>query len=668
MQPDFFRNPTPDQFDTYLAKIASTEKFKRYYEDTKEVHNEGYYQTLIGRRYTFEVKDSDDFILFDKELVIGFKTKDIKDEWNKEIVDQQTLKIEQLRKTYNGTLPEEIKPEYGEFDFLGLNTNGDILIMELKQNDPAKTALSPIQTSYYYLQFQKLAREDDKLYQRIKAMIEQKIDYGLIGSSYKNKIPLKLSGRIIPCVIVGEDSNLSKTICERYRFIRDLFLPEMKAYTCTPKEGTLVTSKNLENRMNLIIHRGADQIGGCITEISTENCKILIDFGSNLPGCKKEELTEEQVKSIIGNADAVFYTHYHSDHVGLHHLIPTNVLQYIGVGAKEVMLCKYDALRGHGDYSKQIEAIERMETYCAAKRIDVSKKGKIFVTPYFVSHSAFDAYMFLIECEGKKILHTGDFRRHGYIGKGLFPTLKKNVGEVDILITEGTMLGRSQECVISESEIQKNIIKALREHKYVFALCSSTDLDRLATFHAACKKTGRIFLVDEYQNRVLNVFTKYAGCKSDLFQFNAFKLINYRTVNVRNKLQKEGFLMPIRMSSGYLLKGMLDIYNDEKPWLIYSMWGGYAKEGKDYTNSDVINIRNLFGDRILDGTMDGVHTSGHADVETLKEVCQTVHPRIGVIPIHKDENSRYDSISGISSYFIFDEGDVDIHDIHISVK
>lgn len=30
--------------------------------------------------------------------------------------------------------------------------------------------------------------------------------------------------------------------------------------------------------MNLIIHRGADQIGGCITEISTENCKILIDF------------------------------------------------------------------------------------------------------------------------------------------------------------------------------------------------------------------------------------------------------------------------------------------------------------------------------------------------------------------------------------------------------
>ena len=48
------------------------------------------------------------------------------------------------------------------------------------------------------------------------------------------------------CVIVGKDGGLSETIRERYRFIRDLFLPEMKAYTCTSEvEGTLVTSKNL---------------------------------------------------------------------------------------------------------------------------------------------------------------------------------------------------------------------------------------------------------------------------------------------------------------------------------------------------------------------------------------------------------------------------------------
>ena len=36
--------------------------------------------------------------------------------------------------------------------------------------------------------------------------------------------------------------------------------------------------------MNITIHRGIDQIGGCITEIESKNgTKILIDFGHNLP-------------------------------------------------------------------------------------------------------------------------------------------------------------------------------------------------------------------------------------------------------------------------------------------------------------------------------------------------------------------------------------------------
>ena len=35
----------------------------------------------------------------------------------------------------------------------------------------------------------------------------------------------------------------------------------------------------------------ADQIGGCVTLISTDTTKICIDFGENLPGSKhKEEL------------------------------------------------------------------------------------------------------------------------------------------------------------------------------------------------------------------------------------------------------------------------------------------------------------------------------------------------------------------------------------------
>ena len=34
--------------------------------------------------------------------------------------------------------------------------------------------------------------------------------------------------------------------------------------------------------INITIHRGANQIGGCITEIATTKAKIIIDLGSNL--------------------------------------------------------------------------------------------------------------------------------------------------------------------------------------------------------------------------------------------------------------------------------------------------------------------------------------------------------------------------------------------------
>ena len=417
--------------------------------------------------------------------------------------------------------------------------------------------------------------------------------------------------------------------------------------------------------MKITIHRGANQIGGCITEIATEEATVFIDFGCNLPGSKKEELTAKEVDEIAEDADAIFYSHYHGDHVGLHHLIPVRIAQYMGAGAIDIMRCKYDALNTHQDFSQQLTAIKRMIPFKERERIAV--KNNIFVTPFFVSHSAFDAYMFLIECDGKRILHTGDFRRHGYLGKGLFPTLEKFIGKVDILITEGTMLGRSQEQVVTEHQIQLNTIQALREHKYVFALCSSTDIDRLASFHAACKKTGRLFLVDAYQRRVLDVFSEYSGSKSSLYKFdNVFELRDhrsYRIEKITNYFWDKGFLMPVRMNSLWLIEDMMQVFTDEAPWLLYSMWSGYAEGGGDNANENVIAIRHLFENRILDGVKDGFHTSGHADIVTLRDVCHAVSPSIGVIPIHKDVGANYKSRTSR----VFDEGFFKTDGIEIEV-
>ena len=417
--------------------------------------------------------------------------------------------------------------------------------------------------------------------------------------------------------------------------------------------------------MNITIHRGANQIGGCITEIATAQAKIFIDFGSNLPGSQNADLSADEVAKMTSGADAIFYTHYHGDHVGLHHLVPSHIAQYMGAGAIDVVRCKYEALNRHQDFNHEMAAIERMIPFKERERIMVN--NSIAVTPYFVSHSAFDAYMFLIECEGKKILHTGDFRRHGYLGKGLFPTLEKYVGKVDLLITEGTMLGRQQETVITEQHIQQHTVQALRQHKYVFALCSSTDIDRLASFHAACKATGRVFLVDGFQHKVLDVFSEYCGKKSPLYNFDhSFELRGhkaYRIEKISNYLRDKGFLMPVRMNSSWFIEDMMQVFTDEAPWLIYSMWDGYAEENGKNTLENVVAIRRLFGNRIFDGVKKGFHTSGHADIQTLQEVCKTVNPSIGVIPIHKEAQTNYVT----SGFRVFKEGNAKIDGIEIEV-
>ena len=417
--------------------------------------------------------------------------------------------------------------------------------------------------------------------------------------------------------------------------------------------------------MRITIHRGAHQIGGCITEIKSDNAKILIDLGSNLPDSKAKELNETDVAELTQDADAIFYTHYHGDHVGLFHLVPEAVPQYISKGALEVMMCKYKALNSHQDYSRELAALKRFHHYEAKVSIDI--KGKIRVTPYYVSHSAFEAYMFKIEAEGMTILHTGDFRKHGYLGKGLFRTLQYLVGNIDLLIIEGTMLGRKGEKVIPENDIKRNTVSLLNKHKYMFALCSSTDMDRLASFHQACMEAKRNFLCDPYQKSVLDIFTRYM--ESPLFHFDdTFTIHKTHVTNpkIKAKLSSEGFLMPVRASQIELVKDLLEQYDDESACLIYSLWQGCYKGTEEQVNPRIVELRELFPGRILDGVYDGFHTSGHADVKTLEEACRILRPRLGIIPIHKEALSSYQSLD-IAQEFPIIESSKQIENVEIVI-
>ena len=79
--------------------------------------------------------------------------------------------------------------------------------------------------------------------------------------------------------------------------------------------------------MKLTVHRGMDQIGGNVIEISTDKTKILLDAGLELNPIEETEVikTEDVVENgfdfdkLLRENDfsAIFISHYHADHVGL---------------------------------------------------------------------------------------------------------------------------------------------------------------------------------------------------------------------------------------------------------------------------------------------------------------------------------------------------------------
>jgi len=401
--------------------------------------------------------------------------------------------------------------------------------------------------------------------------------------------------------------------------------------------------------MKITIHRGIDQIGGCITEIATDKARIFVDLGQNLPdgeGIVQDDLANlDSIETLTKDIDAIFYTHYHGDHLGLFHLVPDTIKQYIGKVAKEVAMCKYQRLsyiKGREDISaKEIFKLGQMQPFCPLQAIVIED---IQIIPYFVSHSACDAYMFLIEANGKRILHTGDFRGHGYLSKGLFPTIKKHIlkkGGIDFLITEGTMLARLDERVRHENELKIAVIELMKQYKNVFVMCSSTDMERLATFHSANKKVGnRPFVCDDFQKEVLGIFSDTAGNKSVLFDFGEPYSFRENNSKLVKWMRDKGFCMLVRATdkfNDYLAFLEPQIERNETV-LIYSMWEEYINPASKHAIQRYLDFVGKFP------VVKNIHTSGHASAGFLADVCNLVNPTSGIIPIHSEYSADYQKL------------------------
>ena len=180
--------------------------------------------------------------------------------------------------------------------------------------------------------------------------------------------------------------------------------------------------------MKIQIHRGSNQIGGCVCEIESSGYKVFIDFGEQLPGAEKISLHPiEGLTCGDSSKSALFITHYHADHIGIIIEALDDLPIYLGKTALEIYqhyTKRLTYIKDRTESDKNKNLLQRTKTITTFEALQKIKVGGITVIPLLVDHSAFDAYMFIIEAEGKRILHTGDFRGHGFRGKALLKTLR----------------------------------------------------------------------------------------------------------------------------------------------------------------------------------------------------------------------------------------------------
>lgn len=381
--------------------------------------------------------------------------------------------------------------------------------------------------------------------------------------------------------------------------------------------------------MRVHIIRGKDQIGGNIIEISTEKTRILLDAGLELDG--EDKLPDIQGLFDSAGYDAIFVSHYHSDHLGLVYHANKDIPVYMGEGCYNVI--------GAADRYKGRETITPKGFLRHRSKTVV---GDITVTSYLCDHSAFDSYMLLCEADGEKILYTGDFRSNGR--KPFDMLLNSLPTKIDKLICEGTALSRDNYIPKTESELEEEARKLFSEHKGpVFVLQSATNIDRIVTMYRAAKRTGRVFLEYAYMACVAEAAGKHIPNPyfKDVFAFPAspseYKFIEkYRRKIGREGISEKRFVMCVKTTMGDYLKTLSQKMSFKDGILVYSFWSGYREDEKTKLFLSECQKMGL--------AIRTLHTSGHADKETIRRLIERVSPTV-IIPVHTENAAGFKELA-----------------------
>lgn len=380
---------------------------------------------------------------------------------------------------------------------------------------------------------------------------------------------------------------------------------------------------------SIVVHRGTSEIGGsCIEIVSATGERLILDVGRPLAADRNAVDLLPKSLDLTGRA-TVLICHPHQDHWGLINDIPQSWEVMTGVASSKLIFIS--ARFARAPVTRDISTWSSRGSFT---------RGDFRISPLLTDHSGFDAYMLLVEVDGKRLLYTGDFRNHGRKGKLVDGTISDPPRDIDVLIIEGTNLGADKPTVTEHDLEHRFVDLAQRTPGRLFVTWSAQNVDRTVTLYRAALRANRTLVVDLYTAEVLEALqghlnAPFLGIQNLKVVLTRSLASHYRKLGKEtwlNAMAKIGLsaaaleqqaIVMIRSGSlhrDYMFKGVAPTKDDA---FSFSMWSGYLKDQSD--------LLSWFGS--AGSTIEHIHTSGHASPATLRRFAEAVSAK-QVVPVH----------------------------------
>ncbi len=399
--------------------------------------------------------------------------------------------------------------------------------------------------------------------------------------------------------------------------------------------------------MKACIHRGTREIGGTCVEIESQGKRVVLDVGQPLDLADPDQMPLHPVRgfdrpdqSLLG----VILSHPHQDHYGLAYRLPKDTLFLMGQAAEGILRAAAVFVPTRARFKNILNLEDRKPIALAP----------FTITPFLMDHSAYDAYAVLVEADGSALFYSGDLRAHGRKAALFHKLLRMPPERVDVLLLEGTTLGRRDTEYPTETDLEARFVELFRQTRGMpLVWCSGQNIDRIVTIFRACRRAGRQLICDMYTAHVLqatgNPSVPHAG-------WDGIKIFLPRSQKVQIRRKQEFVLAksyqrwriyPEELAGAAARSVMLfrpsmihDLEEAEcidGARVICSLWEGYLQEERSQPMRHWVERRGL--------PLEQCHTSGHASVADLVKL-RNAFPKAPVVPIHTDRPERFTEVFG----------------------